>query len=342
MPAASAGNILFSKAVAFKEATAGTIPTLTSGGRKLLVAPTGIVTLGREHELGAERSVALRNPILVGGTTLVSSNPELSLSVPAVSVGELPIWLSGIRGVSPTGAGPYIWDYKPTLTSASNSPQSYSIVLTDGQQQYVANYCLPTTIGITADRTGLTSLSATLFAQAIAKNSATLADPVPTSPFLAGALWQPSVYADAAAFNTDIVSGTQPTGGSAYSYFLDFDLSLETGITRQSYLAGTTSFSTHAESAPLGGTISFTVSSTASAVTNWFDAIGAAKYLCLKTTDGTYTASIQLAFIVTDVALIAGSEDGLTTYTVSGTLAYDPTAAATWRAIVTSDLAVLP
>ena len=37
MPAASAGNVLFSKLVAFKEATPGTIPTLTSGGRKLLV-----------------------------------------------------------------------------------------------------------------------------------------------------------------------------------------------------------------------------------------------------------------------------------------------------------------
>jgi hypothetical protein len=341
MPAASAGNILFTKAVAFKETTAGTIPTLTSGGRKLLASPTGIVSLNQEYELGAERSVALRNPIIATVSTLVSSNPELSISVPAVSVGELPIWLSGIRAVSPSGAGPYIWDYKPSLT-ASNSPQSYSIVLTDGQQQFVANYCLPTTVGITADRNGLTSLSATLFAQAVAKNSATLADPVPTSPFLAGALWTPSVYASGSAFNADITTNTQPTGGSAYSYFLDFDLSLETGNTRQSYLAGTTSFSTNAESGPLGGTFSFTVSSTASAVTQWFDALGTAKYVCLKTTDGTYTVSIQVAFIVTDVAVIAGSEDGLTTYTVSGTLAYDPTSAATWRIIVTSDLAALP
>lgn len=341
MPAASAGNILFTKAVAFKEATAGTIPTLTSGGRKLLASPTGIVALNREYELGAERSVALRTPIIATVSTLVSSNPELTLDVPAISVGELPIWLSGVRAVSPTGAGPYVWDYKPSLT-ATNSPQSYSVVLTDGQQQYVANYCLPTSIGISADRNGLTSLSATLFAQSVAKNSAVLADPVPTSPFLAGALWSPSVYTNAAAFLADITGGTQPSGGTSYSYFLDFDLSLETGNTRQSYLAGSTSFTTNAESGPLGGTFSFTVSSTSSAVTNWFDSIGSAKYVCLKTTDGTYTVSIQVAFIVTDVAVIAGNEDGLTTYTVSGTLAYDPTAAATWRIIVTSDLVALP
>ncbi len=62
MPAASAGNVLFSKLVAFKEATPGTIPTLTSGGRKLLVTPTGVISEGTTIELGTERSVALRNP----------------------------------------------------------------------------------------------------------------------------------------------------------------------------------------------------------------------------------------------------------------------------------------
>lgn len=51
MPAASAGNVLFSKLVAFKEATPGTIPTLTSGGRKLLVSPTGVISDGTTIEL---------------------------------------------------------------------------------------------------------------------------------------------------------------------------------------------------------------------------------------------------------------------------------------------------
>ena len=64
MPAASAGNVLFSKLVAFKEATPGTIPTLTSGGRKMLVSPTGVISDGVTIELGAERSVALRNPLI--------------------------------------------------------------------------------------------------------------------------------------------------------------------------------------------------------------------------------------------------------------------------------------
>ncbi len=71
MPAASAGNVLFSKLVAFKEATPGTIPTLTSGGRKLLVTPTGVISDGVTIELGAERSVALRNP-LIGSTGTIT------------------------------------------------------------------------------------------------------------------------------------------------------------------------------------------------------------------------------------------------------------------------------
>ena len=184
------------------------------------------MTLNQEWNLGEDRAVALRNPIIATGATLISSEPELSFDVPAISVGELPIWLSGIRTVAPNGSGPYVWDYKPTLTSTSNDPKTYSLVLTDGQQQYVANYCLPTTVGISADRSGLTALTGSFFAQAVAKNSAVLADALPTSPFLSGRLWLASVYANASAINSDTVANTRPSGGTAYNYLLDFDLSL--------------------------------------------------------------------------------------------------------------------
>jgi hypothetical protein len=103
MPAASAGNVLFSKLVAFKETTYGTTPTLTSGGRKLLVSPTGVISDGVTIELGTERSVALRNPLIGSTGTIVSIEPSLSATVPAVSVGELPIWLSMTDAVTPSG-----------------------------------------------------------------------------------------------------------------------------------------------------------------------------------------------------------------------------------------------
>ena len=335
MPAASAGNVLFSKLVAFKEATPGTIPTLTSGGRKLLVSPTGVISEGTTIELGTERSVALRNPLIGTTGTIVSVEPTLSATVPAVSVGELPIWLSMLGTATPAGtAAPYIWDYDFSMT-ASNNPTSYTLIATDGVQAYAANYCLAESLTIAADRSGLTNLSASLFAQSIAKNSATLAETTPTSGFLAGRLW------------TAFQSGTVFPGtaaGTAYNYLLDFSLEFSSGLARQSYLAGTTVFSTHAESLPFTGTLTMTVSSTASAVSVWYDAYKAATPVGVRLawTNGTHTANLMMMIVPTEVQQMAGAEDGLTTMAVTGTLVYDPTSAKSLRIIVGSDLAALP
>jgi hypothetical protein len=335
MPAASAGNVLFSKLVAFKEATAGTIPTLTSGGRKMLVSPTGVISDGVTIELGAERSVALRNPLISTTGTIVSIEPTLSATVPAVSVGELPIWLSMTRGTAAAGtASPYAWDYDYSMTVA-NAPQSYTLVATDGVQQYAVNYCLAESITIAADRSGLTNLSANLFAQNVAKNSATLAEGTPTSQFMAGRLW--NAYQHGTAF-----PGT--ADGTAYEYLLDFSLEFNAGITRQAYLAGTTTFSTHSESNPFTGTLTMTVSSTASAVSTWYDAYRAAtpRGVRLSWSNGTYAAHIMAMVVPTEVQQMAGAEDGLTTMAVTGTLVYDPTSAKSLRIYTTSDLATLP
>ena len=335
MPAASAGNVLFSKLVAFKEATPGTIPTLTSGGRKLLVSPTGVISNGTTIELGTERSVALRNPLIATTGTIVSVEPTLSATVPAVSVGELPLWLSMLGTATPAGtAAPYIWDYDWSMT-ASNNPKSYTLIATDGVQQYAANYCLAESVTLAADRSSLTNLSASLFAQNIAKNSATLADGTPTSAFMAGRLW--TAYQSGTVF-----PGT--ASGTAYNYLLDFSLEFNAGLMRQAYLSGTTVFSTHAESAPFTGTLTMTVSSTASAVSTWYDAYQAATPVGVRLawTDGTNTANIMTMIVPTEVQQLAGAEDGLVTMAVTGTLVYDTTSTKSLRIIVGSDLAVLP
>jgi hypothetical protein len=335
MPAASAGNVLFSKLVAFKETTPGTIPTLTSGGRKLLVTPTGVISEGTTIELGTERSVALRNPLIGSTGTIVSVEPTLSATVPAVSVGELPLWLSMTRTDTPSGtAAPYEWDYDYSMTAA-NSPTSYTLIATDGTQAYAANYCLAESITIAADRNGLTNLSANLFAQQIAKNSATLAEGTPTSPFMAGRLWNAFQHGSTFPGTAD---------GTAYEYLLDFSLEFNAGITRQAYLAGTTVFSTHAESNPFSGTLTMTVSSTASAVSTWNDAYKAAtpKGVRLSWSNGTYSAHIMAMIVPTEVQQMAGAEDGLTTMAVTGTLVYDTTSAKSLRIVVNSDLSALP
>lgn len=335
MPAASAGNVIFSKLVAFKEATAGTIPTLTSGGRKLLVGGVGgVLSPNTVIEMGADRSIALRNPLVSTLGAVVSTEPTVSVSVPAVSIGELPLWLSMTKTVTPGTASPYAWDYSYSMTAA-NSPTSYTLVATDGQQQFTVNYCLAESITIAADRAGLTSLSANLFGQNIAKSSATLADGTPTSPFMAGRLW--NCYQSGTVF-----PGT--ASGTAFTYLLDYSLEFSSGNTKQAYLAGTTSFSTNAESGPFTGTLSMTVSSTSSAVSVWYDAYQAATPVGVRLTwtNGTYSAHILAMVVPTEVQPMAGAEDGLTTYAVTGTLVYDPTSAKSLQIIVNSDLAVLP
>ena len=344
MPVANSGNILFSSLVGKAEGTAGTSPSFTSGGRKFLVEPTGLISLNQTWDLGEERSVSLRNPIISGASTLISVEPELSVSVPAVSIDELSVWLGmSTTPTGPVGTAPYVYTYDWAMGTAQNNPTSYSFLSMDahggtaaGGNAYLLNYCLPTSLSITADRSGMTSLSASLFAQNVAASTAVPAAlaVVPTSKFLSGRLWQVA---------TGVAAGTVLSGytWTSYNYALDFGLTINTGIQRQAYLAGTTVFSTHAESAPFGGEISLTVQSNKAANDAWFTKLGQQQYVRLSWTDGTYSATIYLSIIVSEVSPIAGSEDGLTTMSITGTLAYDPTSGKTIQVVIGNSLAAL-
>jgi len=340
MPVANSGNILFSSLIGRAEGTAGTSPSFGTAGRKFLVEPTGVITIGKTWELGAERSVSLRNPIVATTATLVSNEPELSVSVPAISVGELPIWLSMMGSATVAGtAAPYTWDFNPTMGTGSNNPKSFSFISADavggtaaGGNAYLLNYCLPTEISISADRSSLTALSANLFAQDVAATTAVPAAStvVPTSPFMSGRLWNVAV---------GTALGTASTW-TPYNYVLDFNLTLNTGITRQAYLAGTSTMVTHAEAGAFGGELTMTVQSNKAANDTWV--LGAQEFVRLSWTDGTYSVAIYASIICSDLQPIAGNEDGLTTLTLTGTLAYDPVSAGTIRIVVGSDTAVLP
>ena len=306
MPVANSGNILFSSLIGRAEGTAGTSPTFGTAGRKFLVEPTGVITIGKTWELGADRSVSLRNPIVATTATLVSNEPELSVSVPAISVGELPIWLSMMVGGTASGtAAPYTWDFNPTMGTGSNNPKSFSFISADavggtaaGGNAYLMNYCLPTEITISADRSSLTALSANLFAQDVAATTAVPAAStaaVPTSPFMSGRLWNVAV---------GTALGTASTF-TAYNYVLDFNLTINTGINRQAYLAGTSTMVTHAESGAFGGELTLTVQSNKSANDTW--TLGGQEFVKLSWSDGTYSAAIYASIIVSDIQPIAGN-----------------------------------
>jgi hypothetical protein len=340
MGASTAGNIVFTKAVVWGESTYGTSPTLTSGGRRMVVSPTGILSPGTNIEIGEERSVALRNPVLSSTPVIVSQEPTLSMDIPSLNLEDWAVWFQGIKGVSVSGtAAPYTYSYDFSNT-ASNSPKSFTTIVTDGAQAFKTVYSMVDSFSISADRNGLTTGKVDMFAQSIAKDSTTLADTVDSSvTYLPGRLWKPY-------FHTAFPSVSE---GTAFTYVLDWSLDVTPGNTKQAYQNGSLNFSTHAESDRFVGNINLTVSANSSAISTLYDAYQSAttKYLRLEWTNsgaGTAlrSANICLAFIPTEVTPIAGSEDGLTTVNVSGRLVTDTATSKTLLVELKTGLATLP
>lgn len=341
MPAANTGSILFASLIGKAEGTAGTSPSFASGGRKFLVEPTGLITLGKTWELGEERSIAYRAPIIATTATLVSNEPEVSVSVPAASIDEASIWYG--MAFSPTISGtaaPYTWTYDPSNGTASQSPTSYSFISQDalggtttGGNAYLINYAMPTEITISAERSGLTSMSATLFAQNVAETTTNPAasTAIPTSVFMPGRLWK-------VAIGTALATGTF----TDYGYALDFGLTIQTGLAKWSALNGTATISGHAETARLGGELTMTVQSNASASSEFFQDLGTQKFIRLTWTDGTYSLTIYLSTVVSEVTPIAGEDEGITTMTLSARLATDPVSLKPFKIVAVNSISALP
>jgi hypothetical protein len=341
MPVANSGSILFSSLIGKSEGTAGTSPSFASGGRKFLVEPTGLITLGQTWELGEERSIAYRSPIIATQASLISNEPEISVSVPAASIDETSIWLGMAFAPSISGtASPYTWTTDPSNGTASQSPTSYSFISQDalggtasGGNAYLINYAMPTEISISAERSGLTSLTATLFAQNVVETTTNPAasTAIPTSVFMPGRLWKVAV-------GTALATGTF----TDYGYALDFGLTIQTGLAKWSALSGTATISGHAETARLGGELTMTVQSNAAASENLFQYLGDQRFIRLTWTDGTYSLTIYLSTVISDFAPIAGEDEGITTATVTARIATDPVSLKPFKIVAVNSVAALP
>ena len=338
----SSGNILFGGLLGKSEGgTAGTSPSFATGGRRFLGDVTGLITLGKTYEIGDTRSLGYRNSIIATNATLTANDPELSLSFPEVSVDDAAI-LFGMA-FSPTISGtaaPYTWTTTPSLGSASNSPTSYSFIAQDafggtagGGNGYLLNYVLPTELSITGSTDGLTSMTASCFAQNVAESTTNpaAATAVVTSKRMAGRLWTVAV-------------GTALATGSFtdYSYPMEFGLTIQTGINPVRMLNGSTSLTGHAESGQIGGELTMTVLSNASASSTWYQSLGSQKFVRLTWSDGTYSLTINTSIIVTDITPLSGEADGLTQMAVTGRLALDPVSLSALKITAVNALAALP
>ena len=341
MPGTQTGSILFASLVGKQESTYGTSPSFATGGRKFLVEPTGLITIGKTWEIGEERSLAYRNPVIATTATLVSNEPEVSVSVPAASIDEASIWFGMAFAPTISGtAAPYTHTIDPSNGTASQSPTSYSFISQDalggtttGGNAYLITGALPTELSISADRSGLTSMSATLFAQNVAETTTNPAasTAIPTSVFMPGRLWK-------VAIGTALATGTF----TDFGYALDFNLTLPTGIAKWSALNGTATISGYTETARLGGELALTIWSNASASSSFYQGLGSQKFIRLLWTDGTYSLTIYLSTVITEITPISGEDEGITTMAVTARVATDPVALKPFKIVAVNSISALP
>jgi hypothetical protein len=337
------GTNTFSKLVVKTEGTyaAGTAGAFSSGGRRMVVAPTGIISLGVEHDTGADRTIGIRNPILAQRVTKVSESPEITMSVPALNSHDLAVYLSTIQEVAPTGAGPdYDWTWDFDMTSAAPAPKSLQAIVTDGNQSFHVKGILPTSLEISAEAGGITTASFSGFAKTVAKTSQATAEAVPSAGAgLAGRLWTPS-YAN---------TWNDLTSASSFEHLFDWTLSIEPGMAPLNAQAGAYTLSDYSQFAgPFAGTLSMTVASNAETVAQLYDKLGKPVFWNLiwsQTPAGSsveHNVVIRMCAVPTSVQPIAADTDGIVTYAVEAALAYDEVSGNSLTIQVINELPSLP
>ena len=341
------GTLLFSKLVMKKETTyaSGADTDFATGGRRMTVTPSGAINLGLTYDTGEDRTVGLRTPVIASRVVETAENPEVTIDAPAVTTDDLAIWFAMVEQTNsngtPTGtAAPYTWSRAIGMDSSTNAPKSFAAIVEDGNQSYFVNGILPTTLTINAEASGLTSLSMSAFAKAVTKTSqSTGTATLPTDARgLAGRLWQ-------ASYGTAFLSaGT--AGGTAFTHLFDWSLELNTGLGPINAQAGTVTLSDYNQFASaFGGTLSLTVASNPAAVSQLYDKLGTKTFWRLHWQDANATqhsADLLVCAVPTSVEVIGGENEGLTTYAVELTLAYDETSAGVFTYQVKNGLTALP
>jgi hypothetical protein len=338
------GTLLFAKVVAKAESSyaGGTDSNLSTGARRMTVAPTGVISIGREYDTGADRTVGIRSAVIGNRVTQTAENPEISIDAPAVTTDDLAIWFGAIEktaGGTPTGtAAPYTWTRSIGQTSSTNAPASLHAIVADGNQSYYVNGILPTSITIGAEASGLTTLSGSFFAKSVAKTAVAPDDTLPSSAnALAGRLWQLS-------YGTAFLSaGT--SGGTAFTHLYSWSLEITSGFTPINAQAGALTLADYNQfGAGFGGALTFTVASNATAVAQLFDKLASQTFWRLhwQNSGNTESVDILLSAVPTSVTPIGGDQDGITTYEVELALAYDATSSKVLEYQVKNGLSALP
>lgn len=339
------GTVLFSKLVLKGESSygSGAAGDFSSGGRRMTVTPTGVISLGREYDTGADRTVGLRTPVIGTRITQLTENPELTLEAPAVTTDDLAVWMAMVEktagGTASGTAAPYTWARAIGMDSTTNAPLSGEAIVTDGNQSYFVNGILPTTVSVSAEASGLTTLNVAAFGKSVSKTSQATSETLATDQrALSGRLWQ-------ASYGTAFLSaGT--SGGTAFTHLYDWSLELTTGFAPINTQAGVLTLADYNQFATgFGGTLSMTVASNPAAVAQFYDKLGTLGFWRLHwedTASPAHSVDFLVAAVPTSVEVIAGDQEGLVTYAIEMTLAYDPTSGKVFQYQVKNGLSAQP
>ena len=308
----------------------------SSTGEVLFTDALGILDPGVTVALAEDISVGKRTAIQAGAVTVTGKNPVVTIGEAPVSLRMLPIILDSL-GAGVTGAGPYTWTWSPTQGDVDTAVY-YSMLMTDGVQQYKVVGAAPTEVTLSADASGILQAGATFAAKSVSATSETFPTTINAQPMLAGRLLNLSVDS-----NFPDKSGT---GATDYGYLMSFNLSVTTGLATISALEGTLSAATSAFTGALDATLTLTVASNAAAIANGAWGIteqAEQRYLRIHgTTADNYGVWILGSWVIESVTPLSAEQDGMVVNEVSLRLAYDTTAGKSLEIICDSPLAVAP
>ena len=309
----------------------------SSTGEVLFTDALGVLDPGVTVALAEDISVGKRTAIQAGAVTITGKNPVVTIGEAPVSLRMLPIILDSLGAGVSGASSPYTWTWSPTQGDVDTAIY-YSMLMTDGVQQYKVVGAAPTEVTLSADASGILQAGATFAAKSVATSAETFPTAINAQPMLAGRLLNLSVDS-----NFPDKAGT---GAADYGYLMSFNLSVTTGLTTISALEGTLSAATSAFTGALDATLTLTVASDAAAIANGAWGIteqAEQRYLRIHgTTADNFGVWILGSWVIESVTPLSAEQDGMVVNEVSLRLAYDTTAGKSLEIICDSPLAVAP
>lgn len=336
MPAPTFGTKSFTKVIVKSESTYGTPESFTgTTGQIIMVDGLGAIDLGIELNVGDDRTVGVRTQILANRPVITSRAPIVTWAETDADMAAFLIPFDSLATITGTGAGPYVWTWTPDQT-AVDTFTGYSMLLTDGVQQYVATGCVPTEVTISGEGTGTLQYGVTWAAIDIATN-ADANTAVPTAPAIVPSrlfkLFTDTAFPDGA-------------GDTEYDHVMSFTATIEPGLAMISALDGSLVAATAAYTGALNATMELTVASNAAAIDagRWgIDEIGEQRFLRLAaTTSAGYGMELRGSWIIESITPLGADQDGLVVNTVGLRAAYDQTSTKSVEVIISSPTAARP